>query len=106
MIPLPQYSESKKETWKRGLKLTDLKEGDLIYVHRVINNFSRTYECKFLKFEKGYVYVQILRYYPEWWIPEKEFIKVKTKSCYLWGKDKDSLYKWASCHWLRDGEFI
>lgn len=92
-----------KETWKKGIKLTDLKEGDIIYIQKTFNYFSRTCECKFIKFEKGLIHAQILVFYPEWWKPEKEFITARQKCCYLWGKSKDM--PWAHCHWCKDGEF-
>ena len=96
-----------KETWKKGIKLTDLKEGDIIYIRKIINNFTRTYECKFIKFEKGLIHAQIIIYSPEWWTPVKEFITARQKTCYLWGKDPTNLnMRWAYCHWLEDGEFI
>ena len=105
MKPLPHIHGFSlyKETWTEGKKITDLEEGDLIYVKKIINGFPHIYECEFLKLEKGLVYVKILLYSPEWWKPQNEFIRVRQKSCYLWGKDNE--LGWARCHWLKDGIF-
>ena len=103
-MPKRYGQEIRQETWKKGLKITDLKEGDLIYVQKVINDFMYNYECKFLKFEKGLVYVQIEFYYPEWGEPEEQFIRVRKKSTYLWGRDTPNGY--PHCHWCqKDGDF-
>lgn len=77
--------DGRNATWKKGRKLADLKQGDIIYIQKTINGFSHTYECEFLGYVKGNVQARILKYSPQWAKPESDRITAKPTSCYLWG---------------------
>lgn len=101
---MKDHFRDRKGTWKKGIKLSDLKKGDPLYISKTINGFMYIYECEFLSYEKGLVRARILRYYPEWTKPESDSITARPRKCYLVGKNVDEEYPY--CHWCRNGEFI
>lgn len=92
------------ETWREGIKVTDLKRGDIIYIRKVVNDFHYHYKCRFIKFEKSMVIAKILEYEPEWIAkPASNIMRARAKCCYLWGKTEKMLLGY--CHWCENGVF-
>ncbi len=97
-----------KETWKEGIKITDLKEGDVIYIKKIKSDYDYHYECKFISFEKGIVKAEIVFGEREenWKMNQKDIkgqiITARPSKCYLWGKEPNKS-KWAFCHWFEKG---
>jgi len=94
-----------KETWRKGIKITDLKEGDIIYVKRYISGIPVNLECEFIKYEKGIVHTKVVAVErrEEWifyYFPEGTILKVRRKMCFLMGKDHESGIDWTYCHWF------
>jgi hypothetical protein len=95
--------EKRKETWREGVKITDLKVGDIIYVHKTKSGFMITLECEFIKFEKGIVYAKILVADPPYWkdsFPIGSTVKARPTKTFLWGKGTEE-WDWAHCHWFK-----
>lgn len=94
----------RKETWRKGIKITDMKTGDLIYIQKSIGSFSVMLECEFIKYEKGIVYAKVSAIpYPRWFshdYPIGKLITARKKKCMLWGRDIPEGY--AYCHWFKD----
>jgi len=89
--------ETRKETYKDGIQITDMKKGDTIYICKTQSGFSITYECSFVSYEKGIVTATIISCDHDWNIKTGN-ITARPSSCYLWGKGKND--NWAICHWF------
>jgi len=100
----------KVATWKKGIKLTDLKKGDLIYVRRMKSGYMVTLECDFISYEKGLVTVKNRsKPNPYWYqtdFPVGMILRVRQSQCYLWGGgEENNLLMRDYCHWCKGGEF-
>ena len=89
-----------KETYKDGIAITYLKNGDVVYVQKMESGFSVNYECKFISFEKGIVTAEIVDAEPEWALRGKKGEKITARKgkCFLYGKAKNEDY--TRCHWF------
>jgi hypothetical protein len=94
--------ESYKETYEEGIKITDLKEGNLIYIRKIINDYLDTYECEFIRFHRGIVTAKLKRisYNGNEWQDREEIITARPNKCFLWGKDATSQSPF--CHWFKN----
>lgn len=102
--------EERKETFREGMTILDLKQGDTIYIKKLEAGYDYHYECEFEKVERGIIHAKILNCdrrelnggFRRSLYPSK--ITARKTSCYLWGKGKTN--EWAGCHWLKkDGRF-
>jgi len=94
----------------KGKKIGDMKRGEIIYIQKRIGGFDVSFECKFIKFEKGRVFAKPLRCDYDWMHIKDLFpdgiITARADKCYLWGLRK--LNQRASdhdycCHWFEGG---
>ena len=88
--------------FKLNKKVTDLKQGDTIYIKKmIVSGHQVTLLCEFIKIERGLIIAKILDGEPEWAIfrdlAKGTIIKSFKKNTFLWGSDKDD--KWDRCHW-------
>jgi len=92
------------ETWKPGIKITDLKPGDIIYINKEESGYSKYYECEFVSFAKGIVAAKVIRCQQRWVKNDPgDIMTARLTKCYLWGKNIND--RWAYCHWFKkDGE--
>lgn len=102
--------EVRKETFREGIQITDLKPGDIIYIQRIISGFMYNLECEFLEVKRGIVKGRVIssdvsygggRTTPVFPIgmEKGKIIRARLKKCFLWGKSKDNEY--ARCHWFK-----
>lgn len=90
-------------TYKEGIKISDLKENDLVYIMKMKGGYSIIFECSFISYERGVVKAKALKsdrqtsWNDNWLI--NEVITTRASKCFLWGKDRDD--KWERCHWLK-----
>lgn len=85
--------------------------GDTIYGTRHKNDFGFTFFGKFDKFDKGCVTLTGQLVEPDW-ADARDFgaanregqvtVRVRLKSCYLWGKAAEE--HWPRCHWFKDAD--
>jgi hypothetical protein len=91
-------------------KITDLKEGDSLYVQKLIGGFNVSIECTFIKYKKGKVTAKIIRTDNQWisvnTLYPTGILTAKPCKCYLWGLGDDPRMSWKHCHWCKDGVFI
>jgi hypothetical protein len=89
--------------YSAGKDIRKMTSADTIYIKKMVNNFDYTFFCKFIKFEKGVVYGEIIDMSPDWakssWLHENGAImKARPTKCYLWGKSKTA--QWDHCNWF------
>lgn len=99
--------ETHKETWRKGIKITDLKEGDVIYIQKMKSGFSVTIEGSFISYEKGIVTAEAVSVYPDYWKHDfkiGDIITARPRKCYLYGKRQENML-WSRCHWCKKGVF-
>jgi len=89
--------KERKQTYREGIRITDLKQGDTIYIRKIQSGFSITYECSFVSYGKGIVTATIVSCDHDWNRKTGD-IMARPSSCYLWGKGKDGAY--PRCHWF------
>lgn len=84
-----------------------MKQGTTYYTKKLVNKFDYIFFCKFVKFEKGIVYGEIIDMYPDWakssWIHEYDLVmKSRPTKCYLWGlrENKRISDHDFCCHWF------
>lgn len=98
-----------KATFREGIKITDLKPGDTIYIQKTYSDFTYNLECEFIEYSKGIVKARVVWSDVSWdhgrtpcfptGMEKGQVITARKKKCFLWGKVKDE--KWASCHWFK-----
>ena len=101
----------KEVNFVKGKRITDMKQGETIYVQKGIGGFNVSFECEFIKFEKGKVFAKPLRIESYDWMKLEDIypdgiMTARPDKCYLWGLRKlryrmnDHDY---CCHWFSGG---
>jgi hypothetical protein len=96
------------DNYSSGKNFHTMKQGETYYTKKLVNNFDYTFFCKFVKFEKGIVYGEIVDMHPDYakssWIEEHDpIMKSRPTKCYLWGlreKNQRMSDHDFCCHWF------
>ena len=87
-----------EETYYTGIKITDMNEGDIIYVKKMHGAYDYHYECSFVSFAAGIVTAKVIKDDLNTRHQQGRIITARLKNCYLFGKDASECY--ARCHWF------
>lgn len=104
---MKKMRDDRTSIWTKPIKLSELKEGDIIHIRKSKGGFHIFIECEFIKYEKGLVYAKSIRKPdPEWYevdFPIGSTLKARPSKTFLWGKGEDD--RWERCHWCKDGVY-
>jgi hypothetical protein len=94
-------------TWHKDISLETMKEGDIIYIKRMIGLFDYMIECHFIEYKKGVVRAKKIRVISPnpllnlgTFGPEGTILTARKKCCCVWGK-KDEIVSWEHWHWFK-----
>jgi hypothetical protein len=87
---MPEFE--RQINYVKGKKITDMKEGEIIYIQKSISGFGVSIECEFIKFERGKVFAKPFRCDYDWMKLEDLYpdgvVTARPNKCYLWGLRK------------------
>ena len=92
--------DERKETYKEGVTLKDLKEGETIYISKMESGYKIIFECDFISFNKGIVRGKIRKVEPNWATTNRINTEITARhtKCFLWGRDTTNIM--PRCHWF------
>ena len=99
-----------KATYRDGIKITDLKPGDTIYIQKIVSDFMYNLECEFVEYSKGIVKAKVVHSDVSWdrgktpafprGMEKGKVITARKTKCFLWGKRKSG--ESERCHWFNE----
>ena len=93
-------------TYKNQESPADLKEGDIIYIQKLVGGFSHDLVCNFISFKSGIVKAKVFDVKPDWAkqryisLGEGEVVTARANKCFLWGISEGEIN--PRCHWFKN----
>ena len=77
--------------------ISELKQGDIIYISKTEKGYQIIYECKFFEFRKGIINADAIKT-NDYSLYQPKKITARLTKCFLWKFDKG--HGGNRCHWF------